>query len=273
MVQIYRLIYSNQATRYYLCNKLTYSKMKYFLSLAIALFLFTSCQNELTFEEKSFRQISSLPCDTDCPHADVKIPFAKNVPIVADSINAKVFSTMKEIIYVGEKPYKSNDYDDLLTSFMRSYERMQKQDPAEKFGWEAEVVGTVKYESEAIVNIEIKHYTFTGGAHGYSGMRSLIFDRETGKWIPEGKLFKDKDAFQAFAEKKFRTTYAIADNQPINSTGLMFEEEIFHLPQTFFFTETGFLLYYNVYEIASYADGPKKLLISYSEMEPYLAIK
>lgn len=247
--------------------------MKNFLTLAIALFLFTSCKNELTFEEKSFHQISSLPCDKDCPHADVKIPYAKNVPIVADSINAKVFSTLKEIIYVGEKPYSSNDYDDLLTSFMRSYEKMQKQDPKEKFGWEAEVVGTVKYESEDIVNIEIKHYTYTGGAHGYSGMRSLIFDRETGKWIPEEKLFKDQDAFQAFAEKKFRNKFNIGDGQPINSTGLMFEDELFHLPQTYFFTPNGFLLYYNVYEIASYADGPKTLLIPYAEMEPYLAVK
>ena len=53
----------------------------------------------------------------------------------------------------------------------------------------------------------------------------------------------------------------------------MFEDDVFQLPQTYFFTDKGLLLYYNVYEIASYADGPKELLIPYTEAVPYLTAK
>jgi hypothetical protein len=203
----------------------------------------------------------------------VKIPIAKNAPVIADSINKKVFSVLKEIIYFGEKPYTSTDYNGLLASFIDSYEKLQKEFPNENFGWEAEVTGSIKYQSESILNIEINHYTYTGGAHGYQGMRSLLFDPSTGKYIANDELFNDKVAFMAFAEKKFRAKYKIPANKKINETGLMFENEKFNLPENIFYTDDGLLLYYNSYEAASYADGPKELLLQYKEVNDYLVFK
>ena len=74
-------------------------------------------------------------------------------------------------------------------------------------------------------------------------------------------------------KKKFRAKYKIPASKPINATGLMFEDEKFQLPQNIFFTDKGLLLYYNSYEIASYADGPKELLFSYKEVNDYLLIQ
>lgn len=247
--------------------------MRYFTIFAALLFLLVSCNNELAFEEKSFYKKTSLPCKENCPHISVKIPVAVNVPIVADSINKKVFATMKEIIYVGEKPFAATDYNGLLTAFINSYNEMQEKYPKDNFRWEGEITGNIKYQSENILDIEIKHYTDTGGNHGYSGKRSLIFNPETGKSIPNENLFKDINAFKAFAEKKFRAAYRLKANDPINASGLAFEDDVFQLPQTYFFTDKGLLLYYNVYEIASYSDGPKELLIPYTEVSPYLAAK
>lgn len=247
--------------------------MKHFIIFTLLLFSAARCSNELVFEEQSFQKKTTLPCKDNCPQINVKIPVANAVPIVADSINKKVFSVLKEIIYFGEKPYTSTNYDGLLTSFIGSYEKLQKEFPNDKFGWEADIEGSLKYQSDSIINIEIKHYTYTGGAHGYQGLRSLLFDPSTGKFIPNNKLFKDKNAFKAFAEKKFRAKYKIPANKSINSTGLMFEDEKFTLPQNIFYTDKGLLLYYNSYEAASYADGPKELLLSYSEVKEYLSLK
>jgi hypothetical protein len=44
----------------------------------------------------------------------------QNDLIVADSINKKVFSVLKEIVYFGGKPYTSTDYAGLLASFIDS---------------------------------------------------------------------------------------------------------------------------------------------------------
>ena len=247
--------------------------MKHFILFSLLLFSVARCSNELVFEEQSFQKKTTLPCKENCPQITVKIPVAKDVPVVADSINKKVFSVLKEIIYFGEKPYTSTNYNGLLTSFIDSYEKLQKDFPKDTFGWEGKIEGSIKYQSDSILNIEIKHYTFTGGAHGYEGMRSLIFNPETGKYIPNNQLFKNKNAFMAFAEKKFRAKYKIPENKSINATGLMFEDEKFYLPQNIFYTDKGLLLYYNSYEAASYADGPKELLLSYKEVNDYLAVK
>ncbi|MFV5690639.1 PdaC/SigV domain-containing protein [Flavobacterium sp. LT1R49] len=247
--------------------------MKHFILFSVLLFSVARCSNELVFEEQSFQKKTTLPCKENCPQITVKIPVAKDIPVVADSINKKVFSVLKEIIYFGEKPYTSTNYNGLLTSFIDSYEKLQKEFPKDTFGWEGKIEGNIKYQSDSILNIEIKHYTFTGGAHGYEGLRSLIFNPETGKYIPNNQLFKNKNTFMAFAEKKFRAKYKIPENKSINATGLMFEDEKFYLPQNIFYTDKGLLLYYNSYEAASYADGPKELLLSYKEVNDYLVAK
>lgn len=247
--------------------------MKYFIIYSLLLFSVAQCSNELVFKDESFQKKTTLPCTGDCPAISVKIPVADGVPVVADSINKKVFSVLKEIVYFGEKPYTSKDYNGLLTSFINSYEKLQKEYPNDKFGWEADIKGSVKYQSENILNIEINHYTYTGGAHGYQGLRSLLFDINTGKSISNDQLFTNREAFKAFAEKKFRAKYKIPANKPINATGLMFEKETFHLPQNIFFTDNGLLLYYNSYEVASYADGTKELLLPYTEVNDFLLIK
>ncbi|MFV8269189.1 PdaC/SigV domain-containing protein [Flavobacterium sp. GT2N3] len=247
--------------------------MKHYIIFAAFLLLITSCSDELAFKDQSFHKKTTLPCNENCPEITVKIPIAKNDPIVADSINKKVFSVLKEIIYFGEKPYTSTDYNGLLASFIDSYEKLQKEFPNDTFGWEAEVKGSLKYQSESVLNIEINHYTYTGGAHGYQGLRSLLFDPSTGKSISNEELFNDTDAFMAFAEKKFRAKYKIPANKSINATGLMFEGEKFNLPQNIFYTDNGLLLYYNSYEAASYADGPKELVLPYKEVNDYLVIK
>jgi len=240
---------------------------------AILFFSLASCDNKLAFEYKSYQRKTSLPCQDNCPHINVKIPYATKAPVVADSINKKIYVELKKIISFEEKPFASTDYDQLLTEFIQSYEELQKKFPKDTFGWEGEIEGKVTHHSEDILNIQIKYYTFTGGAHGYQGLRSLIFDPATGKIIPNDELFIDLGAFKTFAEMKFRLKYKIPEKVNINDTGFLFDEEVFQLPQNIFYTDKGLILYYNTYEIASYVDGPKQLELTYDELKPYLLLK
>lgn len=114
---------------------------------------------------------------------------------------------------------------------------------------------------------------FTGGAHGYSGERSLLFNATTGRSLKYADIFNDVKAFTAFAEKKFREKFKIPAGKNINATGLMFENDKFVLPQNIFFTKNGLLLYYNAYEVASYAEQQKELLLPYEQVQQYLKVK
>nr|WP_294927662.1 DUF3298 and DUF4163 domain-containing protein [uncultured Flavobacterium sp.] len=244
--------------------------MKHYTILVFLFLTLTSCNKELSFENETFEKESKIPCKKDCPKITLDVPVAKNIPVVADSINKKILSVLKEIIYFGEKPSDAKDYDSLADSFIASYEEMHKKFPGETYGWEAKVKGDVEYQSDQILNIKLDHYTFTGGAHGYQGFRSLIFNPNTGKTIFCDELFKNEKEFKAFAEKEFRNKYKIPSKSNINATGLMFENDKFQLPQNIFYTDEGLLLYYNSYEAASYADGPKEILFPYDKISKYL---
>ncbi|MEO7977558.1 DUF4163 domain-containing protein [Flavobacterium sp.] len=244
--------------------------MKHYILLVFLFLTLTSCNKELSFENELFEKESPIPCEKDCPKITIDIPIASNIPIVSDSINKKVFSVVKEIVYFGEKPLNAKDFKNLTTAFISSYEEMHKKFPDETFGWEAKVKGNIEYQSDQILNIKIEHYTFTGGAHGYQGFRSLLFNPETGKTIFTNQIFKSEKEFKAFAEKEFRAKYKIPSKSNINATGLMFEDDKFQLPQNIFYTNEGLLLYYNSYEAASYADGPKELLFPYDKVNKYL---
>lgn len=242
--------------------------MKHFAPVFFVFFTLLSCTKELKFELKKFEKKIHFQ-DGAVTEILIEVLIAKEGSVVADSINKKIFSVMKEIVYVGEKPFSSTDYLGLTTDFMKYYKEIKK-DNKKEFGWIAQASGTVSYQSENILNIELNHYTFTGGAHGYSGKCSLIFDVETGKSIANKSLFTDEKIFKIMAESKFRNKYKIPSKALINCTDFMFENEQFQLPQTYFFTKKGFLLFYNVYEIASYAQGNFEVLIPYNEMKPYL---
>jgi len=244
--------------------------MKNYIFTVFLCLIFSSCNKELSFDNETFEEKSTIPCENDCPKITIDIPIAKNNSVVSDSINKKVFNVIREIVFFDQDSTKVTDYQALATSFIASYEEMHKKFPDETFGWEGKIKGNVEYESDQIINIKIDHYTFTGGAHGYQGFRSLLFDSKTGKVILNDALFKNKKEFKAFAEKEFRLKYKIPAKANINATGLMFENDIFNLPQNIFFTSGGLLLYYNAYEAASYADGPKEILFPYEKVSKYL---
>jgi hypothetical protein len=234
----------------------------------------TDCSNEdLIYTQQNFQKRLLINKATDSTFVSVNIPVFENDNIIADSINKKVFKIAKEIVYFDDQPISSLDYNLLLTTFINSYQQFIKDFPDYHFPWEITLNGKVTYQSESIVCIEIKYYTFTGGAHGNGGFRAILCDTKTGKMIPNNALFINSKKFKSYAEKKFRLKYNIPLQKSINSTGLQFEDEKFQLPQNIFYTDKGLLLYYNQYEIASYADGPKELFLPIDEVSDYLKFK
>jgi hypothetical protein len=263
--------------------------MKYFAGLLLAMFLFAGCKKDkeettdtliakeevsLAFEVKEYNKKTTLPGKQPRTYVTISVPEAAGgTPAASDTINNKIFRTVRSIVYFGEKPTNAKSYEELMGSFIKSYEELANKYPDDAMSWEAKVKATVDYRTDSLINIKLHHYTFTGGAHGYEGDRSLIFNAVTGRSLEYKDIFKDEKAFTAFAEKKFRTAYKIPAGKPINSTGLMFEDEKFALPQNIFFKENGILLYYNAYEVAAYAEQQKELLIPYSEADAFLKIK
>ncbi len=264
--------------------------MKRYLTLVLTLSLLTGCKKEkeetttvvttmpaeptaLSFETKSYSKKSTI-CKKECTYVDIKVPEAMNGNQgVADSIKRALFEVARSIVYFGEKPTAAKSYDELTSSFIKSYDDLAKKYPEEaEWSWEAKVNATTGYQSDNIINFKVNNYMFTGGAHGYEGNRSVIIDAKTGRTLKRSDILKDEKGFTTYAEKAFRKKLNIPANKSINSTGLMFEKN-FTLPQNIFYTDNGLLLLYNPMEIASFADGAKELVLPYSEIEQFLKVK
>lgn len=230
----------------------------------------SSCENKLIFEDATFEKKLQTEKDGNTPKITINVPIAITKPIVLDSINDKVFESVKNLILMNENSDKIKNYYDLNAAFLDAYLKTKKEFPNDRVGWEAKVDGKTTYKSEKVLNIVLDYYYYTGGAHGLGGKKSLLFETSSGKSISIAKLFKNVAVFKKFAESEFRKKFKIPLNSDINSAEFMFEENQFQLPQNIIFSESGLLLFYNQYECASYAQGAQELFLSVEKLKPYL---
>ncbi|TQD40530.1 DUF3298 and DUF4163 domain-containing protein [Haloflavibacter putidus] len=163
------------------------------------------------------------------------------------------------------------DLKKAVNYFIEDYFKFKTEFDATNIGYELEMEQSLLAETPQLLSFKTKFYIFTGGAHGYGATNYLNFDRESGKILTKKDLFTDIDAFQEYAEEKFREKYHIAKGESINATGFLFEENEFKLPQNIGFTEDEVLLLYHPYEAASYAEGSLKLRFRKDKIQQWLA--
>lgn len=241
--------------------------MKIKLIYLLTIVLVTACKKEdsLTFKPYS---ISNGNCE-DCSTVLISIPKALDKSNLSETINIALQEEIISLLNFDEVS-DAQSIEGAIESFIADYEDMDGKFPEQSMPWEAKIKGDVTFESKEILTIRLESYLFTGGAHGYNTFRFLNFDKIKGTELDRQDLFKREKEFEGFTEAKFREQENIPAQAPINSTGFMFETEAFYLPENIGYTDNGLLLFYEPYEIASYADGPILLTIPFQEVNAFL---
>ena len=236
----------------------------------LVVLLLLSCKNEekLTFEPIDFQ---GNGCN-GCPEISIKLPKALENGRINKTINTALTEEVISLLTF-EDETEPTDIKEAIASFTKGYIDLKKIYPDEAQEWEAKINGEVTFEDARMITVQLTSYMFTGGAHGYGSTLFLNFDKEKGTELEDWELFTDREDFQKYAETKFRLQEAIPKDESINSTGFMFEQDSFYLPENIGFTQEGLKLLYNQYEVASYADGPVELTLPYKEVQKFLAQK
>ncbi|MDV7137850.1 DUF4163 domain-containing protein [Maribacter sp. TH_r10] len=244
--------------------------MKTQISFFLFILILLGCKDDgkLVFEPQI---ISEEACE-ECPKINIEIPKPLEESKLSETINTALNEELISLL-VYDDEIEATTVSEAIRSFKNGYNELQKLYPDETTRWEAKITGTVSYEDKNMLTIALNSYLFTGGAHGYTTRRFLNFDKRKGEEIESWELFKDKEHFEHFAETKFRIQEEIPQEGPINSTGFMFEEDRFYLPENIGFTQEGLVLLFNQYEVASYADGAITLVLPFNEVKNYLATK
>lgn len=242
-----------------------YAPLFPFLSL-IVLF---ACQDgqEIRFTP---REYLGSECG-DCPAVQVQIPEASADRAIGRAVNQAVREEVIAWLDYDEVA-AATDIPEAIETFRAGYRELREQYPDELAVWEASITGTPAYDSGELLSMRLEGYIYTGGAHGFSRIRYLNFDKRAARELDNRELFNNLPQLEALAEKAFRDSQGIEAGAGINSTGFMFEDNRFSLPENIGFEPEGMVLLYNPYEVASYADGPVRVVVPYEEVAPYLAV-
>ncbi len=238
--------------------------------LSILVLALWGCQGETKTEWRP-REYLGTVCEA-CPAVRIAVPEAGETTPLGRGVNRAIREEVIELLDYDETR-EASSIPEAIEAFGAGYRQVKQQFPDEAIGWEAIIEGIVTYEDATLVSLRLEMYTFTGGAHGLSTTHYLNFDRMTGEELNNEQLFADWDALEKLAEKTFREAHRIPYGTNINQTGFMFEGNQFHLPENMGFTTEGLELYYNPYEIASYADGPISLIMPMERIAPLLAAR
>lgn len=241
--------------------------MNKYICLLFLLLLSLGCEDDhkLTLEPYKFQGESC----TDCPNVELNLLKALDDTKLSGAVN----NAMREEVIVLLSFDEESEVDNVkkaIASFNKSYMDLKERFPDESIGWEAKLDCEVAYEDKNILSLKLSSYTFTGGAHGYSAITFLNFDKITGEELENWELFEDEQGFTDYTETKFRIQEDVPQDSNINGTGFMFNGDHFHLAENLGYTQQGVQLVYNQYEIASYADGPKIITIPFAEANKYL---
>lgn len=238
--------------------------MRQILTFLIFLIVLNSCTSEL---KPVIFKISSVETSFD---ADIRVTFDKAMgdSELSEAINAHVESTIISTINPSEIRSELNT---VLKDFNSEYVNFKKEFPTDSEPvWELHIETEILYQSPDIITLAISTYEFQGGAHGNDKIKFLNLNAQSGEVLNQNDIISNSSAFKLLAEKYFiKSLTSKVDKLNIED---FFFGKSFQLPENIGFSDDGLVLLYNVYEVASYAQGYTEFVIPFEAVESYLKV-
>ncbi|MCK0108115.1 DUF3298 and DUF4163 domain-containing protein [Flavobacteriaceae bacterium S0825] len=230
-----------------------------FLALLLVLILF-SCE-EVTLV--NFTETNNIFNENAI--VELNIPKAEGTSTKAQTINKVVENHIANMLVFLEEPSDTLQLDYAIENFDLEYKSFKDGFGESAMVWDASFDGEVTYQSPMLISIAINSYINSGGAHGNLNVTFFNFDASTGALLQFDDLFNDKEGLKEIVKTHF-------EEETKGSEINYFFGEPFSLPANIGFNDEGIVCFYNVYEIASYADGITEFTVPFEDVEAYLNI-
>ncbi|MBT8267490.1 MAG: DUF3298 and DUF4163 domain-containing protein [Bacteroidia bacterium] len=232
--------------------------MKNVLLLSAIMVAFFSCEEELHL---TFSEVNSLI--EEGAVVEINMPIANGEGVASKSINSTLDNHIANILNFSEDQSASLTMDEAIAIFQKAYSDFKIEMDENSIPWEATFDGDLIYQSSEIICIAVNAYTNTGGAHGNMNITLFNFNAQSGKPLELKDLVNDEDEFTKIVESHFKKEIQGEDEASMKD---YFFGEGFHLPANIGFNDDGVLILYNVYEIASYANGITEFTIPFEDL-------
>lgn len=260
-------------------------KISFSLALLLLLTVLFSCQNNkpvppqiVTIGSLQLQEQSGNDCDspdtsrTNCARLNLYWPTIEQGSIaLKNSVNQWATRYLSSILAPSPdaKTPAAGSVEAAAKLFFEEHGKFAKEAEGSVMAgaWVAESEYRVLLNDGKYLTLEITSYTYQGGAHGSPTAAVATFDALTGKKLGWSDLVKDKAAFKALAEKKFRETRTDLFSPTDGLEPYEFDATMpFESAQNFGLVEDGIYLHYLVYEVGPYAIGPTQMTIPYEEL-------
>lgn len=205
----------------------------------------------------------------ECTHIRLRIPQLEGGDTtVAQKVNSFIKDEIREVVKSRlPEPQGNIPLDVMCESFIEGYKLFLMEFPDSDQKWYLEINGDSSMVEPDYFTSFIRHREYLGGAHPAAFIQLHSFDLATGNLIQLDDRF-DMDRVKQEAEKRFRKQNDLSADADLNDAGYLFKDGVFSLPENMALTPDGLLLIYNSYEVASYSEGPTRILIPYAAILP-----
>lgn len=207
-------------------------------------------------------------CKEACAHVAVEYPRLLTGDVkVRERIQKRL---QQELIRVTSGEKLAPNLSNAVETFFSEARKTREQ--GINLPWELQVKFDVHSHHPKLLSVIVSSYSFTGGAHGMPYTDYLNFNLASGELLTlndvllPGKM----PALLKMAETSFRNSKEIPAGQSLDQAGFDFDKNRFHLSQAVAISSRGIELYYNVYEINSYAYGTTEVYLDSYELAPLL---
>lgn len=160
-------------------------------------------------------------------------------PDIQHRMNAKIISTLNELLL--EQNYHSPN----LVELVASYE--------------------IKTNERGIFSLNLIVYSFTGGAHGMTVVKSLTFDTASGNVLTLPQLFKSDSSYIDTISneiKKDIQKWQVVVIEPFDTI---------KPDQDFYIADNSLVVYFQLYELAPYSSGFPYFPIPLLDLQKHIA--
>lgn len=202
--------------------------------------------------------------DLNCTFIEVSIPILKGGSDLArTNINATIDSLSRELLK-GQlpEPLGNASYQTLCESFVDGFQLFQMEFPDSEQSWSYLMSSETSFLGTDYFTLMMTIESYLGGAHPNTQQIAKSFDLESGNEIDVVSRFDDQQ-MRMLAEQYFRVYHNIDDTTPLNDGGFLFEDGAFSLPENIALSDSGVVMIYNTYEVASYAEGGTSFVLPY----------
>lgn len=238
--------------------------MKKFSLLVLSVLFVFSCKKEekLTFTEENTLMDESVV-------VEINIPKANKNSSIGNSINTTIDNHIANALNFEEDEAISLTLDSAIKTFKDNYLLFKDDYNEGALIWEASFDGEVIHHTDDVITIALSSYINTGGAHGNTNITLYNFNTQTGKVYSKRDIIAKEKELIAIAKPYFAKEVGQDSNESFED---FFFGDPFHLPANIGFNDEGLLVLYNVYEIASYAQGITEFTIPLDKVSHLLNV-